>query len=69
MADKKKLSGTQTQLLLIKEMAIMKVRQEFQQTINMIANEHGIKNLNDWILSEDRQYLIKKEVPPKGKKS
>ena len=67
MIEQKKLSGTQVQLLLIKDMAILKARQEFQQTLNMIADEHGIKNLNDWILSEDGQYLIKKEAPPKGK--
>ena len=48
-------------------MAIIKARQEFQQTLNMIAAKHGITNLNDWILSDDGQYLIKKEVPLEGK--
>lgn len=67
MAEQKKLSGTQTQLLAIKEMAIVNARQGFQQTLNMVASEHGITDLNDWILSEDGQYLIKKEVPPKEK--
>jgi len=65
--DKKKLTGTQIQLLAIKEMAIVNARQHFQQTLNMVANEHGITNLNDWILSGDGQYLIKKEMPSKGK--
>ena len=69
MAEQKKLSGTQIQLLAIKEMAIVNARQGFQQTLNMIADEHGIKDLNDWILSEDGQYLIEKEAPGKGKKS
>lgn len=69
MAEQKKLSGTQIQLLAIKEMAIVNARQGFQQTLNMIADEHGITNLNDWILSEDGRYLIKKEIPSKGKTS
>lgn len=67
--DKKKLTGTQLQLILIKDMAITKARQDFQQTLNMVALEHGITNLNEWILSGDGQYLIKKEMPPKGKTS
>ena len=67
MAEQKKLSGTQIQLLAIKEMAIIKARQDFQKTLNMVALEHGITNLNEWILSNDGQYLTKKKMPSKGK--
>jgi len=59
MKEQKKLSGTQVQLLAIKDVAIGKARQEFQQTLNMIATEHGIENLTEWTLSKDGQYLIK----------
>ena len=59
MKEQKKLSGTQVQLLAIKDVAIGKARQDFQQTLNMIATEHGIENLTEWTLSKDGQYLIK----------
>ena len=60
MADQKKLSETQFQLLVIKDMAITKARQEFQQTLNMVAIEQGIENLAEWTLSQDGRYLIPK---------
>ena len=60
MADQKKLSETQFQLLVIKDMAITKTRQEFQQTLNMVAIEQGIENLAEWALSKDGRYLIPK---------
>ena len=60
MADQKKLSETQFQLLIIKDMAITKARQEFQQTLNMVAIEQGIENLAEWTLSQDGRYLIPK---------
>ena len=58
MEIQKKLSETQFQLLVIKDMAIKNAQQDFKQILNIIATEQGIENLNEWVLSKDGRYLI-----------